>query len=301
MRASAVLVAIVSTGCFGDPPPTGGEATDDGGTATPTSGTASGSSDGSDSTPPGTSEDATSSSNASAEVTASGGVAECGNGLAEFDEPCDDGNDDDLDGCTQACLVGPIGLTIVDSRSPMPIGADDLIDHSDSCLNVGDTHALDTLTGWLGGVGDGDTWPTSLAGACRGLELVAQGGEIRIGTTDATSSLAEYGPTGGMEQWQLVCNEGSLPVGIRGRLYADATPYLRSIALECAEATVVLDDGPPRIELSMPVATGYTEDGESMCAPGEIAIGFQGHVDAMLPAIRELGPVCGRIELLFAG
>jgi hypothetical protein len=104
--------------------------------------------------------------------------------------------------------------------------------------------------------------------------------------------------------WSLPCPAGTVPIGMRGRVYADAVPYLKTIALECAVATVVLDDGPPHVVLSDAVTTAYTPGneagsvGDSICGEDLVAIGFRGRITD-LPAVQDLGPRCGRIELVF--
>src|SRR5690606_26576149 len=64
-------------------------------------------------------------------VTSTGPVGECGNGLLEGTELCDDGNDDDFDGCTHLCR---------------PPGCGDGILHDGEECDDGNTNNTDACT-----------------------------------------------------------------------------------------------------------------------------------------------------------
>jgi hypothetical protein len=182
------------------------------------------------------------------------------------------------------------------------MGQNQVVVQVESC---GIDRALATTRGWLGGPDMDNTWPVSHGGTCQQLMLTARDGQFSIVGTDVDPDLPEHGNTvGQLAQWSLQCPPGELPVGMRGRLFASTTVYLRSLALDCATPQVVLDDGPPRVVLSPPQTTDYTpstEEGtdvDAICPPGSIVVGFQGSITARPPAVQDLGPLCGRLELV---
>ena len=62
-----------------------------------------------------------------------GPVGECGNGIVEGDEQCDDGNDDDLDECTHLCRPPACGDGIVQKGEDCDDGNQD---NTDDCTNA---------------------------------------------------------------------------------------------------------------------------------------------------------------------
>ncbi len=82
---------VTLAACPSDPPTD----TETGGTSSTSSGTTTG--------------DATSTGTTSPESTSTGAAAVCGDGVVEGDEACDDGNQSDLDGCSNACALAVCG------------------------------------------------------------------------------------------------------------------------------------------------------------------------------------------------
>ena len=66
--------------------------------------------------------------------------AECGNGIVDSDEQCDDGNDSQLDDCTDGCLLARCGDGV--TRTDLTAGDegyeacdDGKVEEQDACLS----------------------------------------------------------------------------------------------------------------------------------------------------------------------
>lgn len=218
----------------------------------------------------------------------------CGNAIVESDEPCDDGNADELDGCTQTCALGPraIALTPV---APPAIAGDGSFNIDLPCSGAG-ALALGELFGHRGGASMDNAWTVSAGGRCSSLELV-DGGVVAV-TPDQLQLDEQGNDIGQIDQWSLPCPAGSVAVGVDVRIYADAIPNIRAMQLQCAVPRLVEQEGEYTIALDPPVPTGWTAtpppygEESSRCPDGSVAVGFRGHIDAAATAIYAMGVTC---------
>ena len=72
------------------------------------------------------------STSSAGESSTTHGPPVCGNGIVEGDEACDDGNDDDTDGCTKTCLVPGCGNGVLEPGETCDDGNKS---DFDACLN----------------------------------------------------------------------------------------------------------------------------------------------------------------------
>lgn len=292
--------ALLTTACFSDAPPVDeGAGTDDGSETGDDDGEASTSGSittaGSSGAEASSSADATDSSDTEPAV--------CGDGVAEGDEDCDDQNEDEEDGCTIACEAGPRRLTMTMAVPPTAIVPEVGSAVDETCIDDGVPRIVENLHGKVGGPGVG--WPLSVAGACDGLELVWNG-EAELAIVPDDKMLPQHGDFSGGNDWSIACDPGSVPVGISGRVYDDGgvPPNIRTLRLHCASVQVDRD-APNGVGLTAtrptPWSPGeYTEpEYESMCAPGDVVVGFRGTVDIDVAAVWQLGAECATVVVEF--
>lgn len=277
-------------GCFGEQPSDGVGGSDGSGDSAASS---------SESSSSGGSTEAGSASVDSSGTTST--APECGNAVVEDDEACDDGNADELDGCTGACTLGPRAIMLELVPPPPPAGTDGTITDTASCeMGDGQPRVLGALTGWRGGPDEPvpQRWTVSVGGGCQQIGLGLEPGTLRL-APDATM-LAEFGnAVGQQDQWEVECPRGAVPIGISGRIYPGGPPNIVAVRLECGMAVLDLA-APSGVRVDPIASTAWTEttspgaDETSACPPGTVAVGFRGSFDEKAAAIYELGPLCAQ-------
>jgi len=292
---------LLCAGCFADAPAltTSGDGSGDSttGATDDTDGTATASATSSAAT---TQTGETSTDGADASST--GVESECGNGVTEPGEACDDGNTDELDGCTMACALGPRAIAFEFVEPPAPVGTDGSIAQNASCYTDVDglPRVLAQLSGWRGGPGIPNVWTVSVRGDCARLGLVDADGTPQLEVQSDSTSLPEYGNNVmQIDEWTLDCPAGAVPVGLSGRVYPGGPPNIVALRLECATPTLDVSADPSVILVpadSSPWTGAEYMDGveSSLCPEGTVAVGFRGDIDAVATAIYELGPLCAR-------
>jgi len=291
--------ALAVMACFSDPPPvedgegtatgSGSESADDDATASTSTATAS--------TTLGTSDaEATSNVDTSAD-TSDTGPAVCGDGVPEGDEPCDDANGDELDGCTSNCELGPRQVTLSMIAAPPAIVPGSATPISDTCFSGALPSVVESLWGKTGGVEP--YWAISATGNCDGLQLQWQDGPRLVRVPD-DAVLPMYGDFDGVvTPWTVGCEPGAVPIGVSGRYYVGKVINVRALRLHCAHL-VPDPNAPPHFVMFEPAASSpwspadYPNDteGVSMCPAGAIVVGFRGDISDAASAVYQFGPEC---------
>ena len=166
-QGPSVLLAVLSVGCFnpGDPPTldTDGSTGEDSRTTSTTTGAADVSTSGSTST---TAGESSSGGHGDTQAETTGGGSSCGDGVPVGDEACDDGNVEDGDGCSAACLLED-GWQC-DAQSPSQCSAPDLAVRVVAAAFVANGLQLTYVVANNGGVASGpyrvDLWDTRTGG-----------------------------------------------------------------------------------------------------------------------------------------
>jgi cysteine-rich repeat protein len=280
-----LMASVVAAGCFTDSPdPTSGVATE-GTSNTDTSGhtetSASESSSRSESAS-GEADEATSGSTTTfADSTSTDPGPACGNGIEEAGEACDDGNDDDLDGCTRTCKPSPQRVMLVAADPAPGIGNLEDPEFSDPCpFDRETTQVLGSIAGNLGGPAR-PGWPVSIRGDCRELEIIAADEGPGLLTT-AGSTLPEHGLPPNVGEYETACPPGTVAVGVRGQVFNSTKTYLVSLALWCSIPQLVETDDGYVVELSsaMPTDLIPADSGaqieQSFCPSGTVVRGLHG-------------------------
>lgn len=299
MRRLACL-ALVLTACFSDAPPVE-EGADEG--------TGSGSAD-DDSTGETTASASTTTVADSSEAEAASGAASngtetgtpaCGDGVIDTDEDCDDQNGDETDGCRSDCHFGPRAITMTLTDAPTGIVPGGAFAFTGSCT-LDMPRAIDRYHGKFGGVAP--YWPISITGTCSHLALVFEPMPHIVPMPDG-EMLEQYGDFNGDQDWSLVCERGTVPIGVHGQWYDGSPPNVRGLRFACAR--LIVDPDAPDGVAFMPVdpsawAPGdHVDDAtaESMCEPGAILVGLRGDVDLDLASVQQLGAECASVRVEF--
>lgn len=225
-----------------------------------------------------------------------GSEAVCGDGRRHPDEPCDDGDDDELDGCTSSCELGPTGIAFGPASPTQPLGgsAEPTEQGTDACPSD------EVLIGFEGRLTSEGVEPTVVLGRMRGVC-----GRVSLVDADPTSveisdgaSLRTYGQFDDGDSFSLVCPRGTGVVAVEGQ----GGTVLDSLRLHCAKLSVTGQGGSQQLELVEAAGAGPVggELGEQLgpepCPAGAVATGA--HVAANSYILR-VGLVCSSISLAY--
>lgn len=227
-------------------------------------------------------------------VTTDGGsVDECGNGMPEGDEACDDANADELDGCTSACAIGPTGFDIGPLQQTPALGGNGgtlYFDGEDDCpqgqVLVGFEGEL-TVENWLG----------TIRGVCRTFDLAdAAPTSVVYG---AGAQLPVHGGYTGGGSYSLVCPEGEVVWRAEGQ----AGSVFDRLAVQCASLDLLTDgEALPQLEVTPGSELGPEGNdgggavGPVTCTEGSVATGV--HLETNSYVIR-LALRCRAIALAY--
>lgn len=143
-------------------------------------------------------------------------------------EACDDGNDNELDGCTSVCEIGPLGLEF---GTAMPTslgggGASPTNDATDECATG------EVLVGLRGALTN-DDWLGVIGGVCRPSGLTNRS-PTSFQTSDPTTDLPTYGGFNDGGPWSTACGANEVIVAIRGR----AGSVMDGLEMRCATVDI---------------------------------------------------------------
>jgi cysteine-rich repeat protein len=209
-------------------------------------------------------DDAVTTGATDAEASSSGATeAVCGNAVVEGEEPCDDGNDEPLDGCLSQCRLGPDGIELTPGRSLQYQGAGGGVRYDDICS---ETEVVIGLRGQAT-----DERVVRLQVVCGTLVITETEGTLTLSISEPRT-LDERGSESGTE-FDATCPPGSAVAGFSGR----AEAKLFALALHCAPLSIIDDDGGFRFAVDLddladlPAVGGEAGQafGPTMCDPGE--------------------------------
>lgn len=301
LRVTALITVLASAACFSESE------------VSPDDGSEESSSDGASTDAGATTDASTSTASSSDESSAASGLDSestadspvCGDGVTDDGEACDDADDDELDGCTRACELGPRGLALATVAPPAPAGGG-AIDVVLPCADPVRPRPLllGGLFGHRGGVSTENAWTVSAGGGCSAIALVDGARLPAIELAADPIELPEQGNTFmQIDTWSTACPAGATPIGIDARIYSGAVPYVASVRLQCATLRLVEDAGAFAVALDpaepsawTPTGTTHSEE-SSVCPAGSVAVGFRGGIDADSTAIYALGPLCAEVTV----
>lgn len=219
------------------------------------------------------------------ETTGTTGSPEYGNGIPEPGEACDDGDEDDVDGCTAACLIGPIGLELT-----TPADTDLQGNASGGTRYDDDCPAGQVLVGFNGYT---DGWIFALEPVC-GVPSLSGSIDVVVG---AGAILPQRGSSAS-NMWTRTCGADQMVVGYSGRagVLLDQL-VLRCAPLEVSEAGGVFSVSVETVgDLPSVGGTGGSPFGPIDCGPGSVATGVNIRAGDSVDA---LGLGCNLVELVF--
>lgn len=237
-----------------------------------------GSSTASDTTGSGSTSDG--SSRGSTEESSTGEPsAVCGDGVIHAEEYCDDGNANELDGCTSSCGWAPshAGLGTL-SESGLVGGRGEFVsDDSEECPV---DHVLTGIRGeLLSGPRIG-----SIAGICRPTEVTNTDPPTFVIAGPAVET-PEHGASMGQEPWSTECDEGEAIVAIEGTVGST----INGLRVQCATVDTVGNGAPYTLSTNPEF---FFEDvqgnpfgdifGPTECSSGGLAVGLRARTSASL-------------------
>ncbi len=221
----------------------------------------------------------------------------CGNGMVDAEEDCDDGNDDQLDGCLLNCRAGPVGFVLgmpflTPQRGALDVGEifDDTCPAGQALIGVA-AHVLEFDQN--GDEMPDPAWLSGMQGICGELTLAYDGSEfsaqVAMGDT-----LNYHGSS--MVNTEQLCPEHHVVVGFSGR----NGEWIDQLTLDCSPITIVDDGTSFSVELGPPVATepiGGPNGTEF--DPVECGDGAAGYITNMRTAtdVAAFGLGCGALTL----
>ncbi len=280
----------------GSPPP--GEATSDPGTASDsdTTTTATTSTTGDPTTdPPSTTDPTTEGTSSTSGVGDASGSGEgdsssgeppramCGDGNEQGEELCDDGDDDELDGCTSNCVPGPTGIEFG------PVEETELVGGGSSTgiqNNTDDCPTGEVLVGLAGDLSS-EGWLGVIRGRCRAAGLSNEDPPV-FETGGPTTDLPARGQFDAGGSWQTQCSGDEAIVAFRG----GAGDVMDGIEVRCAEVTTEGDPGAygldtaPSDWLPLQGGSGGGPFGPVACPAGSVATGLETDTNSYVIRVR---------------
>lgn len=222
------------------------------------------------------------------------GWAGCGNRRLEVNEACDDGNFDDLDGCTQNCVVGPVGVFLGRTEQTAFAGGASSTGISSFVDICPKGQVLSGLHGSL----NSDVWlGLLLGGLCRPVVLTNTDPPSFM-TNDPTTELPSHGSSDETAAWRTDCLVNEVVVAVRG----SAGSVIEGVEVRCASLNTNGTPGAYGLEL---IATAWLEPqgssgggrfGPLECPSGTVATGVE--TETATGAETEMNNYVVRIRLL---
>lgn len=204
--------------------------------------------------------------------------ASCGDGIPHPSEDCDDGNADELDGCTTSCSLGPTGIdygAIVTSGLGGGSGTNGISDNTHECppnqVLVGLQGDL-TTEPWIGVIG----------GICRPTALTNTD-PPGFATGGPSTELPQHGGFTGGGPWITECGADEVIVAVQG----GAGTVVDGLQIQCASIDTVGPAG--AYSLAPSARPGYEtlqggdgggSFGPVACPPGSVASGLRSRTNS---------------------
>ncbi|MBV1858960.1 MAG: DUF4215 domain-containing protein [Nannocystaceae bacterium] len=264
----------------GDPATTTGPSTDPTTTGDttldPTAGetsTGEGESSAENSTGPESTDDSSTDDSSTDDSSTGEPEADCGDGVSEGDEDCDDENSDELDGCTSNCVSGPTGIDFgaaVGSGLAGGGGLEGTIDNTEECPPE------EVLVGLQGNLTD-DPWLGTMGGICRPAALTNTDPPV-FATGGPPTELPEYGQVSTDDDWSTECDDDEAIVAVQG----GAGTVIDGIRIQCAQIDTVGAAGAyslqptPNVQFEeLQGGPGGGSFGPLQCPAGSVAAGLR--------------------------
>lgn len=224
------------------------------------------------------------------------GPPDCGDGKKDGSEDCDDANASEIDGCTSACTIGPIGLAYGNASTTEEGGGNHTMvtPFSDDCP---EGQVLTGLTGRLTSQGLGAAVVLGrVQGECSTLSL--QDADPTAVDSAAGASLIEHGGFQEGGNWQLTCPDGSVITELEGR----AGSIIDSLEVTCTPLQIDGTGSAQSLELGAASTEGPAGGnggapfGPVACPNGEIAAGLAGDTNSY---VIRLALRCRSLELAY--
>ena len=210
---------------------------------------------------------------------------ECGDAVEQPGEACDDGNADELDGCTSSCVIGPLALEFGPQTQTDKAGGG-----SETGINVAvdtcpDPQVLVGLSGALSGEG----WLGRIRGECQDARI-DNADPPTFRTTGQLTQLPLRGGFNGGGPWATACPPNEAIIAVRG----GAGDVMDGLEVECAEVATMGSPGAYALETS---STGWQPPqggagggafGPLRCPDGSVATGLDTDTNSYVIRIRLL-------------
>jgi len=202
----------------------------------------------------------------------------CGDGIKQENEDCDDGNAEELDGCTSSCGLGPTAISfgpIVTTGLGGGSGTIAITDNTHECppgqVLVGLQGAL-TSEPWIGVIG----------GICRPTALTNTD-PPEFATGAPATELPEHGGFDGGGPWSTECGADEVIVAVQG----GAGTVLDGLQIRCASIDTVGAAGAYDLEATpqarfedLQGGAGGSSFGPLVCPAGSIAMGLRSRTNS---------------------
>lgn len=211
--------------------------------------------------------------------------SDCGDEVTQPGEACDDGNDDELDGCTSSCSIGPTALEFGPSTETDNGGGGSMQQINTSVDTCPDPQVLVGLSGGISSEG----WLGVIRGECQDARL-----ENTDPTTFRTSGPINELPSQGQfdkgGSWATQCADDEAIIAVRG----GAGDVMDGLQIECAEVTTAGPPGAHTLEVSstgwqpLQGGSGGGSFGPLRCPDGSLATGLETDTNSYVIRIRLL-------------
>lgn len=220
-------------------------------------------------------------------------LSECGDGVEQAGEACDDANEDELDGCTSSCVIGPLSLEFGDQTQTAKGGGG-----SNTGINVvADACTYPQVLVGLSGALSNEGWIGVIRGECQDGRLENADPTV-FRTSGQITQLPPRGQFAGGGGWGTQCPANEAIIAVRG----GAGDVMDGLEVECAEVATVGPPGGHALETSstgwqpLQGGPGGGPFGPLRCPDGSLATGLETDTNSYVVRIRLL---CRSVDLLY--
>ncbi len=215
----------------------------------------------------------------------------CGDSIPQDDEACDDGNSDELDGCTSSCEVGP---TAIDYGATLTSELDGGSGTSGISDNTHECPAGEVLVGLQGDL-TAEPWIGVIGGICRPTALTNTD-PPEFATGAPPTVLPEHGGFSGGGPWSTECGADEVIVAVQG----GAGTVIDGLQIRCASIDTIGAPGAYDLEATAEArfealqgGSGGGPFGPLTCPDGTVAAGLRTRTNSYVIQVelrcRELG------------